>query len=473
MVESPQLRAGIYCRISEDRTGEALGVARHEADCRALAARRGWVVADPIYVDNDISASTGKRRPEYRRLLDDLKGGVIGAVISWHRDRLHRSPRELEDFIEIVEVTGAEVATCLAGDWDLTTPSGRAHARILGAIARMESEHQAERIARKHQELAEKGRYKGGPVGFGYERGEEKGRLEIIPEEARLIQWGIEQLLGGASFLSIVRGFEDSGVKPPKGGHWSQRTVHEILTAPRIAGQRVFRGSVVGNAQWEPIVSEGELRQAQVIFKAREGTRPTARRRLLAGKLQCARCGGRMTSGLRSQGGQKGKPIALWECSKQRGGCGVVVREDPVNDWVVDTVCALLASSDLGSGIANNLERRRKELTDNLAVVEADRDLLIQNRDLRRSNPGAWQKAIDATEVEMRELNTELAKVSVGTAPVNPYRGKPEKLRGLWSTLDLNTRQAIVAAVIDHIEVAPASHRGRRFDPSRLRAVYR
>jgi hypothetical protein len=144
-----------------------------------------------------------------------------------------------------------------------------------------------------------------------------------------------------------------------------------------------------------------------------------------------------------------------------------------VNDWVVDTVCALLASSDLGSGIANNLERRRKELTDNLAVVEADRDLLIQNRDLRRSNPGAWQKAIDATEVEMRELNTELAKVSVGTAPVNPYRGKPEKLRGLWSTLDLNTRQAIVAAVIDHIEVAPASHRGRRFDPSRLRAVYR
>ena len=45
----------IYVRISEDRAGAGLGVARQEQDCRELAARRGWDVHD-VYVDNDTEA---------------------------------------------------------------------------------------------------------------------------------------------------------------------------------------------------------------------------------------------------------------------------------------------------------------------------------------------------------------------------------------------------------------------------------
>ena len=40
----------IYCRISKDRTGEALGVERQEQDCRELAARPGWKAFD-VYCD--------------------------------------------------------------------------------------------------------------------------------------------------------------------------------------------------------------------------------------------------------------------------------------------------------------------------------------------------------------------------------------------------------------------------------------
>src|SRR5207249_3922881 len=64
--------AAIYCRISDDRQGHALGVTRQEQDCRALADRKGWPIAD-VYVDNDLSAYNGKNRPSYRRLLDDIK----------------------------------------------------------------------------------------------------------------------------------------------------------------------------------------------------------------------------------------------------------------------------------------------------------------------------------------------------------------------------------------------------------------
>jgi DNA invertase Pin-like site-specific DNA recombinase len=45
-----------------------LGVQRQVADCRKLASERGWVVAEE-YVDNDVSAYSGKARSAYRRML--------------------------------------------------------------------------------------------------------------------------------------------------------------------------------------------------------------------------------------------------------------------------------------------------------------------------------------------------------------------------------------------------------------------
>jgi hypothetical protein len=72
------LTAAVYARISEDRDGTGLGVARQEKDCIALASRRGWHVAR-VYVDNDISAYSGKPRPQYRQMLDDIKAGHVRA----------------------------------------------------------------------------------------------------------------------------------------------------------------------------------------------------------------------------------------------------------------------------------------------------------------------------------------------------------------------------------------------------------
>ena len=61
----------VYARISLDAEGTGLGVARQVADCRELAAREGWTIAEE-YIDNDISAYSGKKRPAYQRMLDDV-----------------------------------------------------------------------------------------------------------------------------------------------------------------------------------------------------------------------------------------------------------------------------------------------------------------------------------------------------------------------------------------------------------------
>uniref|UniRef100_UPI003F98E095 recombinase family protein n=1 Tax=Mycobacterium sp. TaxID=1785 RepID=UPI003F98E095 len=83
------IRAAVYCRISKDKTGLRAGVDRQRADCLALAERLGWQVVR-IYCDNDLSAFSGKHRPDYQALRADVKDGTINAIVAWHPDRLHR-----------------------------------------------------------------------------------------------------------------------------------------------------------------------------------------------------------------------------------------------------------------------------------------------------------------------------------------------------------------------------------------------
>ncbi len=84
--EAPPQRAAIYCRISDDREGRGLGVARQEDECRALAERLGWSVTH-VYRDNDLSAYRGRRRPGYQALLEAVKQGVMAPAVFVHRFR--------------------------------------------------------------------------------------------------------------------------------------------------------------------------------------------------------------------------------------------------------------------------------------------------------------------------------------------------------------------------------------------------
>jgi DNA invertase Pin-like site-specific DNA recombinase len=133
------VRAGAYARISSDREGDGLGVARQLQDCEELAASKGWTVAER-YVDDDVSAYSGKARPQYARLLEDLRSGAINAVVVYHLDRLHRQPKELEEFFEVCKDSGVDQLASVTGRIDLANADGQFMARILGAVAKKESD---------------------------------------------------------------------------------------------------------------------------------------------------------------------------------------------------------------------------------------------------------------------------------------------------------------------------------------------
>lgn len=283
-------RAVIYCRISRDKAGAGLGVERQEEDCRALAERLGWEVSD-VYVDNDISASSGKRRPAYQRMLNDLAAGRASAVIAWHSDRLHRRPVELESFIDLCETHHVEIRTVQAGEMDLSTASGRMVARMLGAAARHEVEHKSERIRRARVQAAKAGKYHGGRRCYGYE----SDGNTLRDSEAGVLRDVADQILAGVSLRQVVADLNRRKVPTTNGTRaWDSATLRGALTAPRITGLSAHHGEIVGEAEWPAIVDRDKWHALQAMFadpKRRSNGAGIAPRWLGSGLYVCGVCG--------------------------------------------------------------------------------------------------------------------------------------------------------------------------------------
>ncbi|MEV4239664.1 recombinase family protein [Nocardia sp. NPDC049737] len=288
------LRIAIYLRISQDRSGEGLGVARQESDCRKLAeqiaAQRGAVVHITAFTDNDTSAYSGKRRKEYERLTAAIETGQFDMVIAWHPDRLHRSPIELEYFIALLERGGTEVQTVQAGIWDLTTPSGRMVARQLGAVARFESEHKGARIKAARVQQATEGRFHGGARPYGFE----SDGVTVRQDEAREIVRMYEQTVAGVSLRQIVTDLNRRGIPTATArGPWTSQTVRDIITRHRNAGWSAHKGEVVGKAQWPALVSEDTWHAANAVVtdQSRRTAPGNTPKWLGSGVYLCGVCG--------------------------------------------------------------------------------------------------------------------------------------------------------------------------------------
>jgi DNA invertase Pin-like site-specific DNA recombinase len=456
--------AAIYVRISEDQEGTGLGVARQEADCRKLAERLAWPVA-ATYTDNDVSAYSGRVRPSYRRLLDDLDAGRVDALIIWHADRLHRSPRELEDFIDLVERTGAPIQTVTAGERDLTTPTGRMHARIEGAVARNESEHKSTRIRRKHLELAENGQVSGGGRRpFGYE----SDRRTIRDDEAVLIREAVARILAGASLRSIVADWRAREVRTVTGADWSGTTVKRLLTSARIAGQRSHRGVTVADAEWPGIITPDQLARVRAVLNDPKRNRVAgvdARSYLLAGLVYCGRCGARMTTTVLHYRDRK---TPRYTCHVDRGGCNRCgIAAAPLEAIIIEAVGQVLNTTAMKRALAKQARSAgaARNPVGDLESIDARRAELAALWAQREVTMVEWRAAREALDAEQRRVEAETVE-HVEAARFLPA----DEFAKVWADPDLafDQRRQVLGAVIDRITIAPTTKGGNKFDPDRV-----
>jgi site-specific DNA recombinase len=414
-----------------------------------------------VYADNDVSAFTGKARPEYARLLRDVQAGKVDAVVAWHTDRLHRNVREQLDYIDLSRRLDLPTQTVSSGTLDLSTANGRAAAITLGAWARAESEHKSERIQRAHQQSAEKGKWRGGARPFGYL----EDTRTLHPGEAPAIQRAYRQLLAGASFNSIVRDWNDRGLTSVSGKRWSYQTVRQVMLRPRNYGASIYRGEVVGTGDWQPLVDEASWRGVHAILTdpARKGGSNRARW-LLSGVARCGVCGETVKIG--SGSGRNGRKWAIYVC---KSGSHLGRRADYCDTLVSAVVVERLSQPD-----AQGL----------LVADQPDRDDCVLEARALRSQIEEAVSLYSEGVLSAAELRTTKARLTERLAEVeerlidkrrNDVLGDVvgDDAEARWLALSVDRQRAVVRELLDVTLLRVPPERQRRFHADTVQMDWR
>ncbi|STX02467.1 recombinase family protein [Kocuria rosea] len=455
--------AVIYARISQDRAGAGLGVDRQTEDCRALAARLGWDVAT-VFTDNDVSAYSGRRRPAYEDMLALLETGTVHGVLAWHTDRLHRSPRELERYIDLTERHGVVTHTVKAGELDLSTPSGRAIARTLGAWARYESEHKSERVRRAMHQGAQAGKFLGGAVPFGWTI--INGTPVIHDTEAAEVRAATRAVLAGRSLGSIIRDLNDRGITTGTGRPWTYATLRQLLLRPRNAGLAEWHGEIVGDSQFPAIVTRDEWEGVRnhVTNPARRRSQSNRIRHLLAGLAVCGVCGEPMKSA--TAGNRDGTRRTVYRC--KAGGIGHPVRTAaPIDELVTETIIGVLSRPDAAAALATGTGADVTALRADDMALRARLEHAAEQFADGAITGGQLATITARIQERLRAVAAELAAAQPSPAVADMLAG--DNVRAAWEAADVETRRAVVDALaVVTIDSTGRAH-GKEFDPATVR----
>ena len=152
--------AGAYIRVSTEMQAERDSVINQEVGLCEYAKKHGFDIE--LYKDIGIFAKD-QNRPEFQRLLNDIRNRKITTVIVTKLDRITRRLRdliELKEFFETYETNFISITQNL----DTTTPIGRFTFYILGLVAQWEREVTAERVADDMCARARRKKWNGGVI---------------------------------------------------------------------------------------------------------------------------------------------------------------------------------------------------------------------------------------------------------------------------------------------------------------------
>lgn len=513
-------RALIYCRISRDREGAGLGVGRQREDCEALAASLGLDIV-AVHSDNDLSAYSGKPRPGYLQLLADLRAGRADTVLAWHTDRLHRSPAELEEYIDVCEPRSVQTRTVKAGTLDLSTATGRMIARQLGVQARYEVERMVERQKRKRDEMAKNGQFFGGRRPFGWEAdGVTPRSLICLPcgrddadafrmvvkcgecnrddqldgwactacnaphsrytwmlcrqcgqpatvadsSEFHRIREAADTILAGGSLRAIAAEWNrmDPPVATSTGGDWEGPEVGAMLRRPRNAGIVVHRRREAGPGSWPGALDEPTWRSLVGLLDdpGRRTTPGNERKYLGSGLYVCGPCGA--TVRCMTSNRSAGRHLVAYGC---RAGQHVVRKAEPLDGYVQSILLERLLLPDAGEMLAE-----REEPVDVRGAQSTIRQARLTLDELA-AELGSGAMTMQEWRIASKSARERLAAaegVLSRAVEVNPVAGllAADDIVAEWNGMHLSRQRAVINYMMT-VTVHPA-RRGRLPGGARL-----
>ena len=219
-----------YIRVStEEQAKEGLSLEAQRSKIRAFAEIKDLELVE-IISDEGLSGKDFERGG-IKKIIDLLDQGEMDALIVYKLDRLSRNTVQLLTFIEKYFQSQGIRFLSVTEQIDTTTAIGKFFLTLMAALAQMERETTIERIKMALDHKKELGERLGTtPLGFKtIEEGEDKGELEEVPDEMKVIK-EIFTLRGKSHSLNdICEHLNHLGYKTKRDKNWYPSTVNYIL----------------------------------------------------------------------------------------------------------------------------------------------------------------------------------------------------------------------------------------------------
>lgn len=460
------VKAVVYLRISEDRTGLKAGVQRQHEDCLRLAKERGWEVVE-VLEDNDISAAGKRKRPGFEAMLHSLDTGAADVVIAWSLDRIQRNRRDEVRLYELCQKRGAKLSLVNGADLDFASATGRLIADNLGSLARFEIELKSDRQVAAQSQAARAGKRVGGRRPFGYE----PDGVTVRDSEAAAVKSGYASFLAGVSLAGIARDWNGRGFftgQNKRNGEpspWAAYSVRQVLSNPRYMGMRSYNGEIVAQAAWPALVDETTWRAVESILRdpARKQQPRTTDGYLLSGLAVCGVCGAPAQSGGNARRGVRG-----YRCSGAYGHFSRMA--DPVDEYVSAVTVARLSRPDAGSLLHDEAKPDIGALRDEAQSIRARLDSLAVEFADGVLTASQIRIATDRLRASLRAVESKMA--DAGRASVLGPLVNAEDVQAAWDEKSMAIRRGVVDALMT-VTIHSPGRGTRTFRPETVQITWK
>jgi len=230
-----KLRVAAYARVSSNSEDQKHSFAAQNAYySKLITDNPDWELAD-IYADQGITGTSIDKRDDFLRMMEDCRKGRIDRILVKSSSRFARNAKESLEAVRELAALGVSVYF-EEQNMDTAQVSGEVLIAIFAALAQRESEAISKRRRWSYQVQMKKGQFNTcqAPIGYRLDGRE----LEVIPEEAKVVQRIFREYLSGRNSRELARMLNEENVL---GLDWKYNTIDYILQNERYAGNALLQ----------------------------------------------------------------------------------------------------------------------------------------------------------------------------------------------------------------------------------------
>lgn len=417
----------LYLRVSTDRqANEGDSLEEQENELRKFCEYRGFRIHH-VFIERGKSGGN-TNRPEYQKMIKDIKNNKINAVVVKKLDRLSRSLMDFEQLMKLMQENTVEFIS-IKENFDTTNALGKAMLRVALVFAQLEREQTSERLIDVLAYRASQGLRNGGINPFGYTN----INKELVPykKEKDIIEVIFNHFLESKSTTLVSKFLNETGYRNRNGNLWDKKQIHKILHNPVYVGKVKWNDDLYPGIH-PPLISAKCFEQVQAIFKRQQRIGQDSKTNAILQRLIfCGHCGSPMTPS-HSINRHKVK-YYYYRCtstnSSEKGLSKCTVKNAPLKEAEkrLTQFLLMLSEEEHFKSVENRALKHNQSIEKELQAIKEETRLLEKKQEQVKDKKDRYfdslisgqfssaerskiNKRIDEMELEEKQVNAELYK---------------------------------------------------------------